>query len=67
MTHIGVETAKYAPVSMEETKQHGFAVSQGPSRKGTAGIAFPLSLGGHQEQFSIGVAGTEQTLFTRKI
>lgn len=61
-----VETAKHAPVSIEETKQHGFAVSQGPSRKGTAGIAFPLNLGGHQEQFSIGVAGTEQDLVDKK-
>lgn len=61
-----IKTARQASASIKTTKENGFAFSKGPSKKGTAGIAFPLKIAGNMSSSSIGVAGREKDLIAKK-
>ncbi len=60
------ETAKNAPAHIALTRQNGFAFSEGPDAKGTAGIA--ISLPSHDAHYSLALAaaGTRESIGQKK-
>ena len=60
------DSAKTAQSSISIAKEKGYAFLQGPSEKGTAGIAFPLEVNGSESVFSIAVAGRKDDLLEKQ-
>lgn len=60
------ETAKMAPEHIALTRQNGYAFSEGPDAKGTAGIAISLPAHDPHYSFALAAAGATQAVSAKK-
>jgi len=60
------KTAQTAPQHIALTRQNGFAFSEGPDAKGTAGIAIPLPSGEPHYSLALAAAGTTEAIGQKK-
>ena len=60
------ETAKTALSHIAHTRRNGFAYSEGPDAKGTAGIAVPLPTSNPSYSLALAAAGSTQSIQAKK-